>query len=198
MFSRTFACLKLRCAAVERSNNQEDHAWSNSLVSFRTRKGEQGDSQVEKNGDFHSQSPSRSPFRVPVWTGLSASGHLTEGVSAAPAECATQTAHRKDEISVFTSAEHKLYLKTVVVNIFDLQAHKVNGFCFRPLHYGQDWYHFLIRAFLTCWYIVNNSSIRPCFIHKSYSAGGIIKETFRRLWLTLDRGKLFPLNMLWK
>lgn len=67
--------------------------------------------------------------------GFSASDHLTVGVSAAAAECEKETAHRKD---VFTSAEHKLYLKTVVVNIFDLQAHKVNGFCFPPLHYGQD------------------------------------------------------------
>lgn len=94
---------------------------------------------MEKNGDIHSQSPPRLTFRVTLREqgeqGFSASDHLTVGVSAAAAECEKETAHRKD---VFTSAEHKLYLKTVVVNIFDLQAHKVNGFCFPPPRYGQD------------------------------------------------------------
>lgn len=55
-----------------------------------------------------------------------------------PRQSVPRKRRHKDEISVFTSAEHKLYLKTVAVNIFDLQAHKVNRFCYPPLHYGQD------------------------------------------------------------
>lgn len=104
----------------------------------------------------------------------------------------------KVDFSVFSLTEHKSHLYIITVNIFDCQPYKVNGFCLHTLHYSPDWYHFLIRGFLTWWYIVNNSLILVCFIHKSYSVEGIIKETFCKPWLPLNRGKLFPLNMLWE
>lgn len=106
--------------------------------------------------------------------------------------------HHKVDFSVFTLTEHKFRLYIITVNTFDCQPYKVNGFCLHTLHYSPDWYHFLIRGFLTWWYIVNNSLILVCFIHKSYSVEGIIKETFCKPWLPLNRGKLFPLNMLWE
>lgn len=68
---------------------------------------------------------------------LSARLSASNQVSAVAEVCATQTAHHRDEISVFILAGHK-FLKTVVVNISDLQAHKVNRFCFPPRHHGQD------------------------------------------------------------
>lgn len=113
-------------------------------------------------------------------------------------KCVEEIVHYKDDFSVFTFIKHKLHLYIITVNIFDYQPYKVHGFCLHTLHYSLDWYHFLIRRFLTWWYIVNNSLILVCFIHKSYSVERIIKETFCKLWLPLNRGKLFLLNMLWE